>query len=101
MQLTQKIRIFPSPTQEQVLWALSEKCCLIYNFALAERIENWQKNKDTPNEERTYINYTDQQNNLPSLKDKYPEYKLVYSKVLLMMLKKLDANYKSFFAFPD
>jgi putative transposase len=34
MKLTQKIRIFPTPEQEIVLWKLSEKCRLIYNFAL-------------------------------------------------------------------
>ncbi|MBD3255353.1 MAG: IS200/IS605 family element transposase accessory protein TnpB [Candidatus Lokiarchaeota archaeon] len=32
------------------------------------------------------------------MKQKYPQYKWVYSKVLQMTLKKLDANYKSFFA---
>ncbi|WP_342766567.1 helix-turn-helix domain-containing protein [Candidatus Borrarchaeum sp.] len=32
MKLTQQIRIFPTPEQEEVLWKLSEKCRLIYNF---------------------------------------------------------------------
>ena len=43
MQLTQKIRIYPSPEQEKVLWALSNQCRLIYNFALAERKEAYLK----------------------------------------------------------
>ena len=98
MKLAQKIRIFPSKEQEHVLWTLSEKCRLLYNFALAERIENWQQNKDKPKEERHYIGYLDQSRTLPSLKEKYPEYKWVYSKVLQTTLKKLDSNYKSFFA---
>ncbi len=98
MDLTQKIRVFPTNKQEEVLWELSEKCRLIYNFALAERIENWKKNKDKPKEERTYINYTDQQNQLSNIKEKYPEYKWMYSKVLQMTLKKLDSDYKSFLA---
>ncbi len=38
----QKIRFFPSEEQESILWILSGKCRLLYNFALAERIENWQ-----------------------------------------------------------
>lgn len=96
MELTQKLPIFPTISQEAVLWILSEKCRLLYNFALAERKENWQQNKDKPKKERNYIKYIDQQNQLPQTKEKYPEYKWVYSKVLQMTLKKLDANYKSF-----
>ncbi|MFX0102494.1 MAG: helix-turn-helix domain-containing protein, partial [Candidatus Hodarchaeota archaeon] len=43
--MTQKLRIRPTTEQEAVLWALSEKCRLVYNFALAERIDAWEKNK--------------------------------------------------------
>ncbi|MBD3214884.1 MAG: helix-turn-helix domain-containing protein [Candidatus Lokiarchaeota archaeon] len=52
MQLSQKIRIFPTQEQLEVLWDLSEKCRLIYNFALSDRIENWRTQKETPKEER-------------------------------------------------
>ncbi|MFX1364109.1 MAG: RNA-guided endonuclease InsQ/TnpB family protein [Promethearchaeota archaeon] len=97
MKLTQRIRIFPSEKQELLLWILSDKCRLLYNFALAERMENWYKNKDLPREKRRYLNYLIQSRALPELKEKYPEYKWVYSKVLQTVLKKLDANYKSFF----
>ncbi len=97
MYLTQKVRIFPTPPQTDLLWVLSEKCRLIYNFALNERIDNWKANKDKPKAEKTYITYQNQQNQLPSLKEQYPEYKWVYSKVLQGILKKLDSNYKSFF----
>jgi putative transposase len=98
MILTQKIRIFPNKEQEEILRTLSEKCRLIYNFALQERIANWKENKEKAKEDREYINYNIQQNQLPEIKKKYPEYKWVYSKVLQMTLKTLDANYKSFFA---
>lgn len=91
MQLTQKIRIFPSEEQEEVRQDLSEKCRLIYNFALAERIEAWKKNRKT-------VNYTKQQNDLPKIKKKYPEYCWVYSKVLQMVLRRLNGDYKSFLA---
>ena len=64
MILTQKIRIFPSTNQEDLLWKLSEKCRLIYNFALKERKENWEENKDKKKDERTYITYIFQQNQL-------------------------------------
>jgi len=91
MQLTQPIRIFPTPEQEQVLWLLSEKCRLLYNFALAERKASWKNGVKG-------ITYTKQQNELPKLKEKYPEYKWVYSKVLQSVLRVLDANYQSFFS---
>ncbi|MFX0103787.1 MAG: RNA-guided endonuclease InsQ/TnpB family protein, partial [Candidatus Hodarchaeota archaeon] len=42
--------------------------------------------------------YIKQQNNLPAIKNQYPEYKWVYSKVLQGTLRKLDEAYKSFFA---
>jgi len=98
MQLTQQIKINPTKEQQKILWDLSEKCRLIYNFALKERKDNWLKIKDQPKEERNYISYTYQQNQLPKIKQKYPEYDWVYSKVLQLVLRKLDANYKSFFS---
>jgi putative transposase len=98
VQLTQKLRIHPTAEQETVLWALSEKCRLIYNFALAERIDTWEENKEKTEEDREFITYIKQQNDLPTTKKNYPEYKWVYSKVLQGTLRKLDEAYKSFFA---
>jgi putative transposase len=91
MQLTQKIKIKPTIAQELVLNALSERCRLIYNFALEERMVAFKNNIKG-------INYNKQQNDLPLLKTQYPEYKWVYSKVLQHTLRILDADYKSFFA---
>lgn len=91
MQLTQQIRIEPSIAQEVVLETLSEKCRLIYNFALTERKEAFEKGLKG-------INYIKQQNDLPAIKEKYPEYGWVYSKVLQYSLRSLDADFKSFFA---
>jgi putative transposase len=98
VQLAQKLRIHPTAVQEVVLWALSEKCRLIYNFALAERIDTWKASKENSDIERTSITYIKQQNDLPAIKQKYPEYTWVYSKVLQGTLRKLDEAYKSFFA---
>ncbi|MFW9990696.1 MAG: RNA-guided endonuclease InsQ/TnpB family protein [Candidatus Odinarchaeota archaeon] len=98
MLLTCKIRIFPTKNQECVLWDLSERCRLLYNFALMERNIIWQQEKDFPPDQREFITYQDQQNGLPELKRRFPEYKQVYSKVLQMVLKTLDANFKSFVA---
>jgi putative transposase len=63
---------------------------LIYNFALAGRRERYAL-------EGKGISYIDQQNKLPEIKEQYPEYKQVNSKVLQMVLRTLDGNYKSFF----
>ncbi|MFX1404252.1 MAG: RNA-guided endonuclease InsQ/TnpB family protein [Promethearchaeota archaeon] len=96
--LTRKIRINPTKAQTEVLWALSEKCRLLYNFALAERRNQWSTKPREPATERTQITYLQQQNSLPAFKALYPEYNWVYSKVLQMTLRKLDADYKSFYA---
>ncbi|MFX1407819.1 MAG: RNA-guided endonuclease InsQ/TnpB family protein [Promethearchaeota archaeon] len=97
MLLTQKIRIWPSLEQEQVLWDLSEKCRLLYNFALQERKQDWIAKKNLERKERHYLTYQQQSKILPIIKQKYPEYRWVYSKVLQQVLKKLDENFKSFF----
>ncbi len=95
---TYKIQVYPTEEQGKILWDLSEKCRLLYNYALQERKENWNENKNLIKKEREYIDYIDQQNQLPVIKQKYPEYGWVYSKVLQMTLKKLDGAYKSFFS---
>ncbi|WP_321416568.1 transposase [uncultured Methanomethylovorans sp.] len=89
MQLTLPIKIDVTREQGSVLWDLSEKCRLIYNFGLKERQDAY-KNK-------TNIGYVRQQNKLPELKQQFPEYKWVYSKVLQGTLKCLDNDYRSFF----
>ncbi len=89
MELTQKIRIFPSKEQKDVLWLLSEKCRLLYNFALGHR-------NDIYNKTGASITYTMQQDDLPIIKQKYPEYGWVYSKVLEMVLYGLDGDFKSY-----
>ncbi len=89
MKLTQQIRVRPTKQQEDTLWQLSEKCRLIYNFALTEKQLCWELDIKG-------VNYYSQQNDLPKLK--YPDYKIVYSKVLQYVLRTLNADYKSFFA---
>jgi putative transposase len=48
MHVAAKIRIQVTPEQEDVLWHLSEKCRLIYNFALAERNRNNRRTRIGP-----------------------------------------------------
>jgi putative transposase len=91
MLLTKKYKIHPTEEQVDTLWYISEQCRLLYNHALAERKESWEKSGIS-------INYKKQQNDLPDLKIEHPDLKKPYSKTLQGVLKKLDANYKSFFA---
>ncbi|MDO8125547.1 MAG: helix-turn-helix domain-containing protein [Candidatus Hermodarchaeota archaeon] len=74
MLLTYKISIAPTKAQAQILWILAEKCRLLYNFALAERLHQWTINREKPPVERIHITYVQQQNSLPALKVQYPEY---------------------------
>lgn len=90
VQLSYKTRIYPNPDQEEVLWAISERCRLLYNFALQERQCEWKINRKS-------ISYNYQQNRLPYLKKKYYQYEQVYSKVLQSTLQKLDSSYDSFY----
>ena len=90
MQLAKKIRIYPTKEQVNVLWELSDKCRVVYNFALADR-------KDAYKKEKRSVKYTEQQNKLPDFKKRNPEYNVVYSKTLQGILKKLDGSYNSFF----
>ena len=90
MRLTQKLRIYPTAVQEKVLWSLSDQCRRLYNLGLAERLEAYRKGEK--------INYRIQQNELVLLKQEYPEFNIVYSKVLQMTLNQLDSDYRSFFA---
>jgi putative transposase len=44
------------------------------------------------------VNYRKQQNDLPAIKQRYPEYRWVYSKGLQYVLRTVAADYESFFA---
>ena len=87
MQLTQKIRIFPNKEQTETLWGLSNICRKLYNQCLSKRLECWFNDYN--------INYYDQQNALPQKKKDNPELKSVYSKVLQMVVRQLDKDFKA------
>ena len=65
-------------------------CRRLYNTALEQRISIYKQNKTT-------ISCYDQINQLPDLKNGFPEYKDVGSQVLQEVLERLDKAYKSFF----
>lgn len=90
MQLTKKYKIHPTEKQLEMLWELSNASTFLYNIALSERKDVWKNDKKT-------VSYNKQQDALPELKKEQPYIDILYSKTCQMVLRKLDANYKSFF----
>ena len=89
MNITQKFSVNITEEQEDVSWILSEKCRLLYNFSNHHREEIHKETGE-------WLTYTMQQNDLPELKIKYPEYQWVYSKTLEMVLVSLYADISSY-----
>jgi putative transposase len=89
MNITQKFSVNITEEQEDVSWILSEKCRLLRNFSLHHR-------EDVYKETGEWLTYTMQQDDLPALKVKYPEYGWVYSKTLEMVLVQLYADISSY-----
>jgi len=80
VQITYKFRLYPNAEQEQnLLWTL-DKCRLVYNDMLEGM--NEQENPDR----------LELQNSILELKEKYPELKGVYSKVLQYEVYRLFSN---------
>ena len=96
--LTYKIRLLPNEGQIKILWDLSEKNRLMYNFALTERKKQFEENKTLPQKERKYLTKFDQINWATKTRHEYPEYEILYASAYHQTMKKLDANYKSFFS---
>ncbi len=90
MRRAYKYRLYPNREQESILETTLEQLRLLYNFSLAERRNAWK------NEHRN-ISYYDQQNALPDLKKRFPEYKNIHSQVLQDCLRRLDKAYDAFF----
>jgi len=87
---TYKYRLYPTSQQIIILNKILGMCCWLYNSALQQRIEIYQKYKKG-------INCTYQQNELPNCKKEIPEFNNIYSQVLQNVLKRLDNTYQSFF----
>jgi putative transposase len=90
MLLTKKIRIDISETAKEYLEFSSNKCRILYNFALEERINIYK-------ETGKGINVYEQKKGLQQTKEKYPEYKRVYGKNLQEVFFRLDASFQAFF----
>ena len=88
MLLTKKIRIKPDRKLAEYLEEASERCRLLYNFALAEKKEHYEK---TGKHLGGYAHL----NTLSAVKAQFPEYQRVYSQCLQEVHARLDKAYKA------
>jgi putative transposase len=88
---TYKYKLKPTPEQEHVMVFVLRRCRELYNAALQERKEDWQK---------CGVNITEasQSGQLPAIKEVRPEYRDIHSQVLQDVLTRLDRAFQRFFA---
>lgn len=82
-------RLYPNKTQEEELWELLKLGCWLYNTALAERKEAWEKHG-------IRINYFDQASRLKELRQNTELGKLNFS-ACQQVLRRLDKAFVAFF----
>ncbi|MEE3715458.1 transposase [Tumidithrix elongata RA019] len=84
-------RLYPTKAQEKTLYEWRRLHCYLYNSALADRRDSYQRQGKS-------VNYLDQQNRLPAFKEVWTEYKTLGSQALQATLKRVDLAYQRFFA---
>lgn len=88
--LTYKYRLYPNKEQSQKLETTLDICRFLYNSALEERKEAYQKRGVS-------LSYRHQQNELPECKLEVPELNQIHSQVLQDTLRRLDKSFQNFF----
>lgn len=83
-------RLYPKPAQEQKLYEWRRLHCYLYNSALADRKDSYQKLGKS-------VGYFDQQNRLPEFKTVWEEFKELGSQALQATLKRVDFAFQRFF----
>lgn len=92
MSVTRRVtfRLYPKPAQESKLFEWRRLHCYLYNSALADRKDSYQKLNQS-------VGYRDQQNRLPAFKAVWTEYKELGSQALQATLKRVDFAFQRFF----
>src|SRR5437773_5371307 len=85
-----KFRIYPTKKQASIMEHTLDICCELYNAGLQER-------RDAYKLAGISINYTQQQNQLPLVKESRSDLKQVHSLVLQDSLRRLDKAFQAFF----
>ena len=87
---TFKYKLLPTKEQEQKMAFVLRRCRELYNTALQERRDAWQKCQKS-------ISCAHQSAELPGIKEVRPEYHDVHSQVLQDVLTRLDRAFQAFF----
>src|SRR5712691_1597316 len=87
---TFKYKLKATPKQEQAMAFVLRRCHELYNAALQERRDAWQKC-------RVSLTTASQSSQLPEIKDVRPEYRDIHSQVLQDVLTRLDRAFQAFF----
>jgi putative transposase len=91
MKLAFKYRLYPNKEQTQKLEGVFWFCRAVYNDALRERIDCYERTGNT-------LTYNQQSAELPEVKRLFPtETADIYSQTLQQVLKQLDGSYQHFF----
>ncbi len=86
---TYKFRIYPSDSQITILNNTLDLCSELYNSMLQQRIYAYRSGKK--------VNYKSQQNEIPEIKNTFPEYHHIHSLVIQDVARRLDKAYGNFF----
>ncbi|KRE97967.1 hypothetical protein ASG89_29120 [Paenibacillus sp. Soil766] len=90
MRRAYKYRLYPTRDQKKKIEFILERCRLLYNRLLEERLLAYKQNGKS-------LSYLDQQNSLVDRKNHIPILKHVYSQVLQDVAKRLDKAYQAFY----
>jgi len=90
MKKSYKFRIYPKQAEEAIMQIVLNTCRTLYNDSLADRKEEYKRDK-------TSLNYYDQANTLTATKADFPSLKETHSQVLQDVLRRLDKAYQNFF----
>jgi putative transposase len=86
---TFRYHLKPTPEQERAMAFVTRRCRELYNAALQERKEAWQKCGGS-------VTIADQSAQLPAVKEVRPEYGDVHSQVFQEVLTRLDRAFQTF-----
>ncbi|HEX4373635.1 MAG TPA: transposase [Puia sp.] len=91
MKISYKYRLYLNQEQQQILQNNFNFCCFLYNSALQERNDYYNKFKKS-------LSYNSQSAELPAVKEEFAlQTQSIYSQSLQQVLKRLDSSYKNFF----
>ncbi len=90
-----RFRIYPNKNQIKTIDDILYLSHILYNAMLEQRKMAYELNRDFY--ENLKVNYNTQSVELSKLKEEFPEYKNIYSQVLMNVADRLDKSYNNFF----